>query len=63
MLSPTTLFDLNRETAAIPIAEARLPAVALELAQLAAAAEAVRARLDFDAEPAGFLRALDAFAP
>lgn len=63
MLATGTVAAVNAETARIPLPEARLPAVALELAQLAQAAEAVRARLNFDAEPAAFAAMLDRLAP
>jgi hypothetical protein len=63
MLTDDTLRDMNRNTARLPLTDARVPHVALELVQLSAAAEAVRARLDFDAEPAAFAALLEQLAP
>ena len=53
----------NAALARIPITDLRGLELPVELNQLAAAAEAVRHLLQFDAEPADFVRTLHALAP
>lgn len=52
----------NAATARIPITDVRAAELPVELDQLAAAAEAVRHLLQFDAESADFVRTLHALA-
>ncbi len=52
----------NAATARIPLTDPRAAELPVELNQLAAAAEAVRHLLQFDAEPADFTRTLHALA-
>lgn len=61
-LAIETLLDCNRDFARIPIQEDRIEFVRNEVEQFAQAAEAARAKLQFDAEPADFLIALRALA-
>ena len=52
----------NAALAQIPLTDLRAAELPVELNQLAAAAEAVRSLLQFDAEPADFVRTLHALA-
>ncbi len=52
----------NAATARIPITDVRAAELPVELDQLAAAAEAVRHLLQFDAKSADFVRTLHALA-
>ena len=52
----------NAALARIPLTEVRAAELPVELNQLADAAEAVRDLLQFDAEPADFVRTLHALA-
>jgi hypothetical protein len=52
----------NTALARIPLTDLRASEVPIELNQLAAAAEAVRNLLQFDAEPADFVQTLHALA-
>jgi hypothetical protein len=54
------LKELNDETQNIPIAQERWPELAVELAQLRAAAEAALKVHDFDRDPADFQAVLRA---
>jgi hypothetical protein len=52
----------NAALARIPLTDLRAAELPVELNQLAAAAEAVRHLLQFDAEPANFVQTLHALA-
>jgi hypothetical protein len=52
----------NAALACIPLSDVRAAELPVELNQLAAAAEAVRHLLQFDTEPADFVRTLHALA-
>jgi hypothetical protein len=57
-----TIVSINRDLARLPLSRDRLEPVRLEIDQFAAAIQAVRRRLSFDSEPAGFTAVLIAAA-
>ena len=59
-ISAKTVKALNEEMQDIPIEETRITELPVELNQLHDAAVALRARHDFDREPADFRRVLHA---
>ena len=59
-IDPETVTVVNGAIQNIPLPDVRVQELPVELNQLHAAAVANRARLDFDADPVDFRRALDA---
>jgi hypothetical protein len=57
-ISPRTVTESNEAIQGIPLPPARVEELPVELNQLAAAALASRARVDFDVDPTDFRRAL-----
>jgi hypothetical protein len=53
-----TIVSADRDYARLALTQSRVGELRTEIGQLAAAAEAVRSRVDFDAEPADFVRAI-----
>jgi hypothetical protein len=61
-IAKETVLACNRDHARIPVQEDRVEFVRGEVEQFADIAEAVRAKLQFDSEPADFLVELRALA-
>jgi hypothetical protein len=61
-IAEEALRQFNEAYAQIPISEARIRELPIELGQFAAVAEAVRPRLQFDEEISDFQRALEDLA-
>ena len=59
-ITPQTIVAANDSVHELPLPDVRVQELPVELNQLRAAAVANRARLDFDADPSDFRRALHA---
>jgi len=59
-ITPQTVTTLNDSVHELPLPDVRVQELPVELNQLHVAAVANRARLDFDADPSDFRRALHA---
>jgi len=57
-LTAKTVDHVNRDAQQLPLTEARLAELPVELGQFADVMERVRARVGFDDDPADFRRAL-----